>query len=51
MVGKIQDADGILAKGRDVAAVLNGRDVTKTTYNRLRNDYGGLKAEDAKKLI
>ena len=50
IVRKIQDAGRILAEGGDVAAVLRGLNVTEATYYRWRNQFGGLKAEDAKKL-
>ncbi len=50
IVRKIQDADRILAEGGDVAAVVRELNVTEATYYRWRNQYGGLKAEDAKKL-
>ncbi len=50
IVSKIQQADRILAEGGDVAAVLKELNVTEATYYRWRNHYGGLKAEDAKKL-
>ena len=50
IVSKIQQADRILAQGGDVATVLRELNVTEATYYRWRNHYGGLKAEDAKKL-
>lgn len=50
IVRKIQDADRILAEGGDVAAVVRQLNVTEATYYRWRNQFGGLKAEDAKKL-
>ena len=50
IVRKIHDADRILAEGVDVAAVLRELNVTEETYYRWRNQFGGLKAEDAKKL-
>ena len=50
MVRKIQEADRILTEGGDVAAVVTELNVTEATYCRWRNHYGGLKAEDAKKL-
>ncbi len=46
----IQDADRIIAEGGVVAAVLRQLNVTEATYYRWRNQFGGLKAEDAKKL-
>jgi transposase-like protein len=50
IVRKIQEADRILAEGGDVVAVLRQLNVTEATYYRWRNQFGGLKAEDAKKL-
>lgn len=50
IVRKIQDAARILAQGGDVAAVLKELNVAEATNYRWRNHYGGLKAEDAKKL-
>ncbi len=50
IVRKIQQADRILAEGGDVAAVLRELNITEAAYYRWRNHYGGLKAEDAKKL-
>ena len=50
IVRKIQEADRILTEGGDVAAVLRQLNVTEATYYRWRNQFGGLKAEDAKKL-
>ena len=47
---KIQRADRILAEGGIVAAVLKELNITEATYYRWRNHYGGLKAEDARKL-
>jgi putative transposase len=50
IVRKIQDADRILAERGDVVAVLRQLNVTEATHYRWRNQFGGLKAEDAKKL-
>ena len=49
-VRKIQDADRILAEGGDVPAVLRKLKVAEATYCWWRNQFGGLKAEDVKKL-
>lgn len=40
----------MLADGGDVAGVCYGLGVSEQTYYRWRNQYGGLKADDAKKL-
>jgi len=50
IVRKIQEADRVLAEGGDVAAVLRQLNGTEATYYRWRNQFGGLKAEDAKEL-
>ena len=50
IVRKLQDADKLLAQGEDVAAVCRQLGVTEATYYRWQNQYGGLKAEDAKRL-
>ncbi len=40
----------MLDAGKDVAAVLQGVEVSVATYLRWRNQYGGMKAELAKRL-
>ena len=41
---------GCSADGKDVAAVCRELEVSEQTYYRWRNQFGGLKAEDAKRL-
>lgn len=50
IVRKLQEADRLLAEDLDVAGVCRQLQVTEATYYRWRNQYGGLKAEDAKRL-
>ncbi|QDT16765.1 Transposase [Alienimonas californiensis] len=50
IVRKLRDADAMLNAGRDLAAVLQALEVTEATYHRWRNQYGGMKATEAKKL-
>lgn len=50
VVRKLGLADRMLADGADVAAVCRELGVSEQTYHRWRNQYGGLKAEDAKRL-
>jgi putative transposase len=50
IVRKLRDADAMLNAGKDVAAVLQALEVTEATYLRWRNQYGGMKAEEAKRL-
>ncbi len=50
IVRKLRDADAILNSGKDEAAVLQALEVTQSTYDRWRKQYGGMKAEDARRL-
>ena len=40
----------MLNAGKDVAGVLQALEVSEATYLRWRNQYGGMKAEEAKRL-
>jgi putative transposase len=50
VVRKLVTADRLLSEGNDVAAVCRELGVSEATYHRWRNQFGGLKAEDAKRL-
>jgi putative transposase len=50
IVRKLREADRLLGEGADVAAVARHLEVSEQTYHRWRNQYGGLKADDAKRL-
>jgi putative transposase len=50
VVRKLAMADRMLGDGKDVAAVCRELQVSEQTYYRWRNQFGGLKAEDAKRL-
>jgi putative transposase len=50
VVRKLTTADRLLSGGRDVAAVCRELGVSEATYHRWRNQFGGLKADDAKRL-
>ena len=50
VVRKLRDADAMLNAGKDLAAVLQALEVSEQTYNRWRNQYGGMKAEEAVRL-
>lgn len=50
IVRKLRDADAMLNTGQDVAAVLQALEVSEATYHRWRNQYGGMKSEEAKRL-
>ena len=50
IVRKLREADRLLAEGAEVADVDRHLEVSEATYHRWRNQYGGLKADDAKRL-
>jgi transposase len=50
IVRKLREADRLLGEGADTAAVARHLEVSEATYHRWRNQYGGLKADDAKRL-
>ena len=50
IVRKLRDADAMLNAGKDEAAVLQALEVSQSTYDRWRKQYGGMKAEEAKRL-
>ena len=50
IVRKLRDADAMLNAGKDQAAVLQALGVSEATYLRWRKQYGGMKAEEARRL-
>ena len=50
VVRKLREADRLLADGREVSEVAKHLEVSEQTYHRWRKQYGGLKADDAKRL-
>jgi len=50
IVRKLRDADAMLSAGKDQAAVLQALEVSQSTFDRWRAQYGGMKAEEAKRL-
>lgn len=50
IVRRLREADRLVREGADVAAVARHLEVSEATYHRWRNPYGGLKADDAKRL-
>nr|WP_284306052.1 transposase [Mobilicoccus caccae] len=51
VVRKLGQADRMLADGSDIAAVCRELGISEQTYYRWRNQYGGLKADDAKTAL
>ncbi len=50
IVRKLREADRMLGEGSTVVVACKHLEVTKQTYYRWRNQYGGMKADDAKRL-
>lgn len=50
IVKKLRDADAMLNSGKELAAVLQGLEVSESTLERWRKQYGGMKSEEAVRL-
>ena len=50
VIRKLRDADRMLAEQKTIAEVAKELGVSENTYHRWRNQYGGMKADDAKRL-
>ena len=50
IIRKLREADRLLGEGQEVALVAKQLEVSEQTLHRWRAQYGGLKAQDAKRL-
>jgi hypothetical protein len=50
IVRKLRDADAMLNAGKDLASVLQMLEISESSYERWRSQYGGMKAEEAVRL-
>jgi putative transposase len=50
IVRKLREADRLLGEGADIAAVARHLEVSEQTYHRWRAQFGGMKADDVKRL-
>jgi len=50
IIRKLREADQLLAGGATVADAVRQLGVSEQTYHRWRNQYGGMKVDDAKRL-
>ena len=50
VVRKLREGERLLNEGKDLAEVLRHLEVSEATWNRWRNQYGGMKADGAKRL-
>lgn len=50
IVRLLRDADAMLTGGKTIGEVCQALEVSEATFHRWRNQYGGMKAEEAKRL-
>lgn len=50
IVRKLREADRMLGEGKTIPEVARVLEVSENTYHRWRNQYGGMKADDVKRL-
>ena len=50
IIRKLREADRMLGEGQDLAAVAKALEISEATFHRWRAQYGGMKADDAKRL-
>ena len=50
VIRKLQEGEKLLAQGKDIAEVVRYLEITESTWHRWRNQYGGMKADDVKRL-
>ena len=50
IVAKLRQVDVLMAQGRPVADAIRAIGVTEVTYYRWRNEYGGLRGDQVKRL-
>jgi transposase-like protein len=50
IITKLREADAILGTGGSIAQVCQRLEVSEATLHRWRNQYGGMKSEEARRL-
>lgn len=50
IIRKLAEGDKLLNEGADIATVVKQLEVTESTWHRWKAQYGGMKANDAKRL-
>ncbi len=49
VIRKLREGERMLGEGSDLTAVCKHLEVSEQTWHRWRNQYGGMKADDAKR--
>ena len=50
VVRKLREGERMLNAGKDLTEVLRHLEIAESTWNRWRNQYGGMKANEARRL-
>ncbi len=50
VVRKLAEGEKLLGQGQNIEEVTRHLEITESTWHRWRNQYGGMKADDAKRL-
>ncbi len=50
IIAKLREADAMLGSGASIGQVCQKLEVSEQTYHRWRNQYGGMKASEARRL-
>jgi putative transposase len=50
VIRKLAEGEKLLNEGSEIAEVCRALEITQSTWHRWRNQYGGMKADDAKRL-
>ena len=50
IIKKLREADAMLAADKSIGQACQALEISEQTFHRWRNQYGGMKAEEAKRL-
>lgn len=50
IIRKLREAERMLGEGKQVPEVAKALEISEQTFHRWRNQYGGMKADDVKRL-
>jgi putative transposase len=50
IIRKLREAERLIGEGRTIPEAAKELGISEQTYHRWRNQYGGMKADDAKRL-
>jgi putative transposase len=50
IIRKLREADRLLAEGHEIPEVAKQLEISEATYHRWRAQYGGMKADDVRRL-